>query len=157
MKSATLLRQPGTEEGTFGSFEPDDGLLELVSLELPWRDLDGNGIGDQARSCINAGVYRCVWDQSPTKGWCYHVLDVKGRSGILIHVGNWAGDVERGWVSDVQGCILLGTSRGVLTPDPAKHPGARAQRAVLHSHEAIDKLLEWAKRDPFTLHIIKAG
>lgn len=152
VKAATLLRQPGSAEGTFGSFEPDDGLLELVSLELPWRDLDSNGIGDRDRSCINAGVYRCVWDQSPTKGWCYHVLGVKGRDGILIHSANFAGDVERGWQSELRGCIALGLSRGALTN---KH--GHSQRAVLRSHEAIDKLHAWANREPFTLHIIEAG
>lgn len=157
MRSATLLRQPGSDQGTFGRFESDDGHLELVSLELPWRDKDGNGIGDPQRSCINAGLYRCIWEESPTKGWTYHVHDVSGRSGILIHVGNLAGDVEHGWVSDSLGCILLGTSRGVITPDQQKHPGHAPQQAVLHSHDAIDALVNWAQREPFLLHIIEPG
>lgn len=157
MKSATLLRQPSANDGTLGSFESDDGLLELVSLELPWRDLDGNGIGDPQRSCINAGLYRCVWEESPRMGWTYHVQDVPGRSEILIHVGNFAGEVEDGWVSDVLGCILLGKSKGVLTPDQQKHPSAAPQRAVLHSHEAIDALVAWGAREPFMLHIIEPG
>lgn len=152
MKSATLLRAPGSEQGTFGRFEADDALLELVSLELPWRDLDGNGIGDRQRSCINAGIYRCEWKQSPSKGWCYHVTNVPGRDHILIHTANFAGDSEKGWTSELLGCIALGTSSGEMF----NHAG-KVQRAVLHSHEAIDKLVAWAEREPFMLHIIEPG
>jgi hypothetical protein len=152
VKSATLMRRPSTDQGTFGRFEPDDGLLELVSLELPWRDVDGNGVGDQNRSCINAGVYRCTYRHSPTKAWCYHVEDVRGRTGILIHSANFAGDIERGWQSDLRGCIALGMGHGALTNN-----FGHSQRAILRSHEAMDKLVAWAQREPFMLHVIEPG
>lgn len=152
MRSATILRQPGSDVGTFGRFEADDNLLELVSLELPWRDLNSDGVGDREHSCINAGVYRCEWHQSPSKGWCYQVTGVRGRSHILIHAANFAGDIERDWQSDLKGCIALGISRGTLTND-----SGHAQSAVLRSHEAVDRLHGWACKEPFMLHIIEAG
>lgn len=163
MKSATLLRKPHIAEGTFGTWQTDDGLLHFDSLELPWRDLNRDGIGDPRRSCITAGVYRCVWHHSPAKGWLYMLEHVEQRSDILIHPANFAGDVDQGWVSELLGCIALGYAVGKLQPDAEKHPGVRLQRALVRdgegrgSRDACDALNAWGAREPFTLQIIEAG
>lgn len=157
MRSATLMRQPGADYGTLGELESDDGQLVLVSLEPPWRDLDRNGVGDNDLSCVNAGIYRAEYRDHPHLGWCYQLVDVPGRTGICLHLGNFAGDVKLGLVSDVKGCILVGTAKGMLVPNQKKHPGAAPQKAVLHSHDALDALLNWAQREPFMLHIIEPG
>src|SRR4030065_250290 len=72
------------------------------TLELPWRN------NQKGKSCIPPGNYKCVVRQSPSKGMVYHLYGVKDRSNILIHLGNWAGDADKGLKSDVAGCILLG-------------------------------------------------
>lgn len=152
MKAATLLRQPHTDEGTFGTLKTDDGHLELCSLELPWRDLNADGVGDARRSCINAGLYECFWHLSPSRGWCYEVARVPGRSAILIHPANLAGDVEKGWQSELLGCIAFGLSTGSRPNELGK-----VQRALFRSRAGIEKFEQWADRQPVTLHIIEAG
>ena len=93
----TLLREEQSDQGTFGllSFEGH----ELRSLELPWR---GNQRG---LSCIPEGIYRCVMVRSPRMGRVYGVCDVPGRSNVLIHSANLAGDIHLGWDTQLQGCI----------------------------------------------------
>lgn len=152
---ATLTRHPGADEGTFGRFETEDGALALLSLELPWRDLNGDGIGDPQRSCITPGTYQCVWQESPKFGWCYEVTGVQGRSRILIHPANFAGDVQLGWQSDLLGCIALGYAQGHLGNKQGKR-----QRALVRDEDnrgskaAIAALHGWAKERPFTLTIL---
>jgi hypothetical protein len=53
-------------------------------------------------SCIPAGVYHCIKHEDRQHDW--RVLDVIGRSGILLHSGNT--------IADIEGCILFGTSIG---------------------------------------------
>ncbi len=93
------------------------------TLELPWRD------NRQNVSCIPAGTYPLVWHESK-KHKAFHVKDVPGRSGILIHSGNLAGDTDKGFKTDSEGCILLGVNRGILY----------GQRAVLHSRATVGAL-----------------
>lgn len=77
-----------------------DGEPFLSTLELPWVDNTPN------KSCIPLGRYSCkkVIDRTTSGGMqipvTFEVTDVKGRSGILFHVGNFA--------RDTHGCILLG-------------------------------------------------
>lgn len=141
MKYATLTRGPSTDEGTFGLIKLQGG-LELRSLELPWRD-NATGI-----SSIKPGAYRCEIVNSPRYGKVYGLRDVPGRSNILIHAANWAGDKAKGWHSDLQGCIAPATAVGTLT-NPLGHP----QRAGLQSKAALAQLVEWAGGLPFELEI----
>lgn len=149
---ATLLRNPSTEQGTFGVFKTDDGMHEWYSLELPWIDKNMDGIGDPQRSCITPGVYTCVWHESPSKGWLYEVRNVLQRTNILIHSANFAGDIDHGWESQLLGCIAIGKSRGKLTNSKGV-----SQDAILSSRRAIQELFDWGGKQPFTLQIIEAG
>lgn len=85
---------------------------------------------------------RCV--NTPKRGDVYLVEHVPGRSSILIHSGNVAGDVTKGLESDVLGCILLGQVRGTR----------RGQMAVLLSKPAICSFMAEMDRQPFTLEVI---
>ena len=67
----------------------------LATLELPWR------FNLPMVSCIPAGSYICQFENHKKFGDTYKVLNVKGRSGIYIHRGNWT--------SQIRGCILIGT------------------------------------------------
>lgn len=141
--NATLHRSPSTDQGTFGRFVLDDG-AEFHSLELPWRD-NQHGI-----SCIPPGTYRCAWVQSPKHGECYLVTDVPGRQAIEIHSANYAGDTAKGYVSQLLGCIALGTTVGPLAIPGPLHQ----QLAVLNSRVAIGEFeAKQAKRD-FQLTIV---
>jgi len=117
---ATLTRVPWTDQGTFGTFVLADG-TSFYSLELPWRDND-NGV-----SCIPPGTYICKWIESPKHGECYQVMNVAGRDMIEIHSANFGGDSNKGFISQLLGCIALGNSIGILN----------GQLAVLNSKGAI--------------------
>lgn len=103
MIEAYLTRGPSTVMGTFGSLKVPAIKFESLTLELPWLD------NKPMRSCIPTGRYRCAWLESPSRNRCtYRVLDVRNRSGILIHSASFGGDIDAGFKSDLEGCISLG-------------------------------------------------
>ena len=136
MRSATLTRDPSSDEGTFGTFKADYG-LELYSGELPDRANAPN------RSSIPVGKYICRKMPSPKFGSCYHVLDVPGRMDVLIHAGNFCGDTEKSLRSDVEGCIMLGRAIGELS----------GQRALLSSKDALKAFDLYMNHEEFELVI----
>lgn len=62
------------------------------TIELPWRDNRRNV------SCIPEGRYRLQWSRTRRFKMALRLLDVPGRSGILIHAANDA-------ATELQGCI----------------------------------------------------
>jgi len=121
---AQLVRLLGSDEGTPGWFMlPKMGII-LASLELPWRH---NSINI---SRIPFGTYQCRKEQHGRFGAVIRLYDVPGRSGILIHSGNVAGDIALGYRSNVRGCILLGKKHGALW----------GQQAILQSRFAVTEL-----------------
>ena len=133
--SAVLQREASENEGTYGVLVAKG--RGFNTLELPWRD------NRRKLSCIPAGSYLCVWHRSPRFGLCYHVTNVPGRSAILIHGGNLAGDALLGFRTHVQGCILLGERRGRLN----------GQKAVLVSQPAMRRFHALMGQKPFTLEV----
>lgn len=136
MLRCTLTRGKSSPAGTFGVLEAP-GKKRWFSLELPWKD------NKRKLSCIPAGVYVAKLRQSPRFGKVYHLQNVAGRSYILIHSGNYAGDVELGYRSHVEGCILLGKRVGLLD----------GQRAVLLSRPAVREFMSLLDDQPFELEI----
>lgn len=118
-----LFRHTSSDQGTEGILAVPQFCFSSFTLELPWRDNRSD------ISCIPAGEYPLVWHESKKHKAC-HVKDVPGRSGILIHSGNLAGDADKGFKTDSEGCILLGANRGILC----------GQRAVLHSRATVGVL-----------------
>jgi hypothetical protein len=122
---AFLTREPSTDQGTEGRLVIPDIGFTCFTLELPWR-------GNASRvSCIPRGPYTCVAVDSPRFGRVYHVQAVPGRTHILIHSGNLAGDVSLGFKSNVEGCILLGSRRGTI----------QGQCAVLVSRATVRRFM----------------
>lgn len=78
----------------------------------------------------------------------YGVANVPGRSHILIHSANVAGDVDMGWDSQLHGCIAPAERLGAI-----KNTAGRMQRAGLVSRPALRRLMAWADGKPFTLEI----
>lgn len=140
MKEVMLVREPSTDEGTFGTMIV--GERAFFSLELPWRD------NRRKRSCIPTGDYVCRLVRSPRFGRVFTVTGVPGRSAILIHPGNFGGDVEKGYQSHVEGCILLGQRRGKMM-----NLNGSPQRCIFLSRPAIREFMELVGSDPFLLHL----
>lgn len=97
---------------TFGNLTIFDGekrLFECVTLELP--DLNNQ----QKISCILKGKYKCAM-KGATENIPYNhieLLDEVGRTGICIHIGNFASLKK----SDVKGCIIVGTGYKDINQD----------------------------------------
>jgi len=141
MRRAVLTRGESTDEGTFGRLVLEGGPA-LRTTELPWH---ANATG---RSCVPPGRYRCELVNSPRFGKVYEVRDVPGRTNILMHAANFGGDRDKGWHSQLLGCIAPALDVGVLT-----NPLGRVQRAGLQSGPALASLMAWAGGLPFELEI----
>ena len=148
MRLVTLKRRPSTEQGTLGEWTIYELALAWTSLELPWHD------NEPRFSCIPAGRYYC--ELQPATKWSprddgriYHILNVPGRTAIEIHAATWAGDVRRGWHSDLLGCVALGTRSGFLIPPD----GERSQLAVLQSRIALKQFMDALRGQPFDLKV----
>ena len=137
MNRAVLVRDLGDDQGTLGAVYVNHKRF-CFSIELPDRD----NISNYSR--IPAGTYECVWHKSPKFGWCYLIKGVPGRSFILIHPANWAGDSKLGFKCNLHGCIGLGLRRGRLA----------GQKAVLASRLAVNKFNRMMGKQPFMLTIV---
>lgn len=135
MRELILQRLLTDDQGTFGAITVGGVLFHTA--ELPWRD------NHPRVSCIPAGSYLCQWHSSPRFGSCYKLYGTEPRSEILIHPGNYAGDVAKGFKSNVEGCILLGLATYAWG----------GQRVVVQSREAVRRFSEALKRMPFKLTI----
>ena len=135
-----LARSSSTDEGTPGDLYVD-GRWFCHTLELPWRD------NAPRVSCIPPGSYRIAVKNSPRFGRVYRLNCVPGRSEILIHSGNWAGDTALGKHSHVQGCILLGKRRGRLDGQTAVLVSRPAVSALMAALGGQEETLEITARD----------
>lgn len=136
--TVNLLRIRRNDQGTTGILTTPFG-FQCYTLELPWRNNQKN------ISCIPPGEYVTKFKTSPKYGKVYHVQDVPNRTFILIHSGNWAGDVKKGYRTHVNGCILLGLKKGLLD----------GQVAVLNSRLAVSRFVRHMKNVDFILNIIE--
>ena len=78
---------------TLSSIYAMDGeglLFRCKGIELPWLNNQRNV------SCIPEGEYNAIKELHPTKGKVFRLLYVRGRSGILVHKGNFVA----GYVKD---------------------------------------------------------
>jgi hypothetical protein len=127
-----------SDQGTVGLVYVDN-VQYCYSLELPWRE-NRNNI-----SCIPADTYSCEIRNSPRFGNTYWVKNVPNRQFILIHSGNWAGDVNKGFKSHVNGCILFGKEIGYLA----------GQLAILNSRITVKKFMNFMNYKGFKLEILE--
>lgn len=89
---------------SYGKFETQGSMFVLDGHELLFRcktlELPNNG-NRRSVSCIPEGVYDVCKIDSATRGTVFSVLNVTGRTDILIHTGNYT--------TDTQGCIIPGS------------------------------------------------
>ncbi len=151
MNRFKLVRDESTDQGTPGTLYLGEQKV-CHTMELPWRDVDGDGESDKRTSCIPKGAYKVTWMAKSGSGKyrdVYHVHDVPGRSEILIHTANYAGDVLKGWRSDLLGCIAPCRAIGWLTPE-----GGKRQMAGTGSLLGMKDLHAATKRQAFELEIV---
>jgi hypothetical protein len=132
---ARLHRTLTDGHGTLGRFWV--GGFQAWMLEPRWRDNAPN------ISCIPAGTYDVVPRKSVKYGRHYHILNVPGRSWILQHAGNLAGDLDAGLRTHTAGCQLSGD----------KHGHMNNQRAVFNSRATLDRLIRHLGWRPYRLII----
>jgi len=108
MKTVEILRTYLEKEtlGTLTSFDENQNIIYTCkTLELPW-------LNNKVRvSCIPEGEYSVI-QLPPNKHFpykYYHVQNVKGRSEICIHRGNFK--------QEVLGCIMLGKNHVDINKD----------------------------------------
>lgn len=140
MKKVLLVRGPSTDQGTFGVLR--FGKDQTSTLELPWRE------NRPQISCVPTGIYECRLVRSPRFGNVYKLLSVPGRSNVLIHPANLAGDAALGWTTELQGCIAPCMRIGSM-----RNKAGAMQAAGLVSRPAVRFLMDWVNNEPFELEI----
>lgn len=135
-----LARLKTVDQGTTGVLLAPG--FSCYTKELPWRD------NQQGRSCIPAGDYEVTLHDSPRFGKTYWVRNVPGRSSILFHAGNLAGDIGIGWKTHSEGCILVGKKLGSLDIG-----GGKRQDAVLLSRPTHRDFMATMGGMNFTLRV----
>lgn len=120
------------------------GYMMIIDGERPvfsCKTIELPDLGNQQNiSCIPEGKYEVHKIVSPTRGTCFHVQDVPGRTAILIHPGNYVAGGKR----DSMGCILPGAGFEDINNDGFID--------VFDSRRTMDKLLEFLP-DKFNLTI----
>lgn len=103
----TRLSDDGIQTlGELKVYEDSVMIFSCKTLELAWKE-------NQRRiSCIPLGTYRVTKYNSPTKGRCFLLHEVPGRTYIEIHKGNFYFDIE--------GCILPGKAHVDINGDGLK-------------------------------------
>lgn len=140
MRNAVLLRGESSSQGTKGWLITDLG-WSCCTLELPW-------LGNQPNiSCVKSGSYKVWLYNSPRFGQTYRLTDSYGRTYVLMHAGNFAGDKALGYKTHVEGCILLGKYHGKLDYN------GRPQLAVLSSRPTVREFVEHMRGESFMLNI----
>jgi hypothetical protein len=104
MLNLLLKRVCTSDKGTFGVLS-NEGIPLCVTCELPWKN------NQRKISCIPTGIYHCKPYSSAKYPDVWEVTNVPNRDAILMHKGNT--------IKDIQGCILVGQSFGMLKDLPA--------------------------------------
>ncbi len=131
MQTVTLVRRyMKTCTVGFIVFESD---LTLATLELPWLDNARNV------SCFGEGEYLVKYMPRSASGKytrVWHVQNVKGRTGILFHKGNF--------LRDTNGCVLVGL----------KHFVNNGTYAISSSANAFKRMRDELQQQDFILNVI---
>ncbi len=125
MKIVELIRlEENQDHGTFGVLKINKEVF-CCTLELPDR------LNTQNISSIPAQQYICERYNSPTYGNTFKIINVPGRSSILIHAGNV--------VEHTKGCIILGQYFGKLKENRAVLNSGKTFRCFMAMMDGADK------------------
>ena len=135
-KSITIERNDYGDKQTLGCLSVlfDGSIVHTChTLELPWKN---NAF---QVSCIPEGTYQVEKRYSTKFKNHFHITEVKNRSFILIHSGNY--------YTVILGCVLVGKGLADINKDGLKD--------VTQSRNALKELLA-IMPDKFELKITKA-
>ncbi len=163
MLAVDLERFEWDDDGTYSVLKGPAG-FSCYAGELPLR-LDQKGKRLENLGRIAPGIFRCSWAQSPsrknpngTPEYTYKLEQVPDAEGVLIHSGNFCGDIKKEErLSDVQGCIILG--RAILDieiPETKRlkyNISRKKQKGVSSSHDAVSAFVNLLEKKPFMLTI----
>lgn len=137
-----LSRFVRTSHGVFG-------VLESLFIHQPLYTVEEEDMGNQRNiSCIPAGIYTCRRTIYYKHGYeTFEITGVPNRSRILFHPANTEEDVE--------GCVGLGMSLGVLKVKD-EDTGVRTRKLAVISSRAAFKLFmqKLAGIDEFELEVV---
>lgn len=135
MKTLLIRPQPDDPNQTLGYwlfFEKEQKIFECKTLELPWL------LNTIDISCITPDKYVIIKVYNhPKYGNCFEILNVKNRTDILSHFGNYK--------KDTRGCILPGEGFTDIDNDGLLD--------VTYSRDTIRKIWNITP-DKFTIEII---
>jgi hypothetical protein len=143
MQRLVLTRTSRSDEGTFGNIVAPDG-KRFHTIELPWRE------NRRRISCIPASRYIAGWHTSLKFGIVPILRNVPNRDAILMHKGNYAGDVEKGYKSDYLGCIGIGLGLGSIAL-----PNGKQQKMITSSAIACSQVFAQLRPGDFELVILE--
>lgn len=141
MRKATLTRFETGPLGTFGDLVTDNG-YQCVIVEKPWAD------NKTDESCIlpkpgGKAKYKAEPWESPKFGKCFRLVDVPGRTDILIHPANWA--------RQLLGCLAPGRAIGDV--HGFYHDEKVHEKGVMSSRDALWGLEQDVESGPFEITI----
>ena len=141
MKKLLIIRiKNAGEEGLFGTGMGFPGDFTCHTGELAWVDANHDGKRDTSVSSIRPwkGIAKRVL--SPKRGTLvYQLVDAPDASAVQIHSGNFCGLKSKGWDTDIEGCILLGSDQTKI-----KNSKGVMQEAVTGSKAAVLLFEQWA-------------
>ena len=144
MKTLILQRDKETQYfdlGTKGVIS-ENGIKICDTLELHEEN------NKKRESHIPIGKYLCKIVNSPKFGKVYEITNVPNRGNVLIHSGNFAGDTDKGYKSDVLGCVELGNGYGIIEYAPGKK-----QFGILKSKLTFNLFMQYMQDLPFYLEV----
>lgn len=125
MKIVELIRlEENHDHGTFGVLKINKEVF-CCTLEPP--DI----LNAQNVSSIPAQQYICERYNSPNFGNTFKVINVPGRSSVLIHAGNI--------VQHTKGCIILGQFFGKLIGDRAVLNSGKTFKSFMSIMNGVDE------------------
>lgn len=139
IETVRLVRQASTPQGTPGRIYPGEYSFDTLEPPAPHHRPD--------HPRVPAGKYLCKQVGTRKFPGRYVLQQVPGRSGIVMHPGNWAGDPAQGYQSDTDGCILLGYKATLLNTHGKQQIAVCLSRST---HAAFDKIMG---NEDFFLHI----
>lgn len=156
LRKVLMTRRKRGDQGIFGDMLVIPAPI-FQTGELPYRDIDDDGKSDSEYSSILPGKYLCKWVKSEKRSlkegkdvFVYQLEGTDNRVAIQIHSGNFCGDKKKGFVSQVEGCILLGENQGQLTTKEGFE-----QEAILDSKPAVKRFNELMNEEDFELEIVE--
>jgi hypothetical protein len=135
MLNVHLIRFQAGDYGTKGIWATPGFMARTI--ELPWKN-NANSV-----SCIPDGKYKVKVRISKKYGKVYHITNVEGRTWILTHSGNWAGNRSLGLRCHSEGCVLLGKYHAMIID----------QVGVAVSKPTVRRWMQFTGGAEFKLHV----